>query len=68
MIVTKENFDETRYRAKLDKQLSNGGYQIGEGPYILWTGKGGKIDFEVAFMKEILEYGCTFNEEFVYEK
>ena len=66
MIVTRENFDEIRYRAKLDKQLTNGGYQIGETPYVMWTGKKGKIDFEVAFIKEMLRNDHTFNEQFLY--
>jgi hypothetical protein len=68
MIVTKENFDETRYRAKLGKTIDDYGHLIGEAPYVCWTGKGGKIEYEVAFIKEMLRTGHTFNEEFVYEE
>lgn len=60
-MITKDNFDEKRYREKLEKTLPNTGYQIGETPFVAWVGKRGKIDFEVAMVKELLERGCTFD-------
>lgn len=66
MKITKNNFDEARYRAKLQKSVSPGGYQIGAGKMVVWTGKGGMIDFEVCLIKSFLEDGMEF-EETLYE-
>jgi len=44
---------EVVLRTKLDKELPDGSYQIGDNnKTILYTGKRGKIDFEVALAKE----------------
>lgn len=65
-MVNQENFDEVKYREKLNRKFSDGVYQIGYSPYVVFTGKGGKIDFEVAFMKEVLKQGYTFKFD-IYE-
>lgn len=63
MKVTKDNFNEDRYRAKLQASLPSGGYQIGEpGDMVIWTGKGGMIDFEVSLLKAFMEDGMEFDE------
>jgi len=38
---------EIELRAKLDKEIPNGAYQIGTPPVVAWTGKGGYIDFHI---------------------
>lgn len=44
---------EIDLRTKLEKELPDGQYQIGGGAYIMWTGKQGKIESEVALHKEL---------------
>lgn len=63
-MITKSNFDEVKYREKLEKTIPNGAYQIGISPFIAYTGKGGKIDFEIALVKEMLNLGVTFDDTF----
>lgn len=55
---------ERELRDKLEKELPEGSYQIGSGKMIAWTGKGGKINFEVALhrhAKSLTSPGGTFN-------
>jgi hypothetical protein len=66
MIVNQENFDEVKYREKLNRKFSDGAYQIGYPPYTVFTGKGGKVEFELTFMKEALKQGYTFEFD-IYE-
>lgn len=42
--------------AKLQAELPDGMYSLGDGPIRGFTGKGGKIQFEVALHKELLGY------------
>ena len=54
--------EEKDLREKLEKELPNGWYDIGTGDFHCYTGKGGKIDFEVALRKDIQEkYKVDFN-------
>jgi len=46
---------EKELREKLQKELPEGAYEIGVLPMIAWTGKGGKINFEVALHKAMIE-------------
>ena len=46
---------EKELREKLQKELPDGGYEIGAPPMIAWTGKGGKINFEVALHKAMMK-------------
>lgn len=48
---------EIDLRAKLQKELVDGLFQVGTpGGIHLWTGKGGAIEIEVALQKEIRKY------------
>lgn len=42
---------EKELREKLEKELPEGMYEIGGPGLVAWTGKGGKIDFEVLLQK-----------------
>ncbi len=46
---------EKEIRAHLNETLKEGLHQIGDSPFVAWTGKQGKIDFEVAVLKELRE-------------
>ena len=39
---------EIDLRERLDKELEDKMYQIGEGEFVVFTGKQGKIEFEVS--------------------
>ncbi len=56
---------EIDLRAKLQKELPDGLYEIGfPGSKIQgWTGKGGKIDMEVALHKELRKMSENFKSE-----
>ncbi len=48
---------EIELRDKLEKELPLGGYKIRElGGMVLWTGRGGKIELEVAFMNSVRNF------------
>jgi len=46
---------EKRLRERLENELEEKMYQIGEGDFIAFTGKQGKIDFEVSLEKTLRE-------------
>ncbi len=46
---------EKALREKLENELEEKMYQIGEGDFIAFTGKQGKIDFEVSLDKTLRE-------------
>ena len=45
--------EEKDLREKLDKEIPNGAYNIGIEGMVCWTGKGGRIDFEIAMIKAL---------------
>lgn len=47
---------EIDLRAKLEKELLEGCYDVSGGNLVVYTGKQGKIDVEVAFQKEIRRF------------
>jgi hypothetical protein len=47
---------EIDLRSKLDKELPDGCYMISEGNFVVATGKGGKIEYEVALVKAANNY------------
>jgi len=52
--MSKEKSDwEKELRKKLNKELSEGIYDISEGNLVCFTGKQGKIDLEVEVIKEL---------------
>jgi hypothetical protein len=46
---------EKELREKLQKELPEGPYQIGVPPMMAYTGKGGRIEFEVALHKQMMK-------------
>ncbi len=46
---------EKEMRERLDKELENKMYQIGEGEWVAFTGKQGFIDYEVGLEKLLRE-------------
>ncbi len=44
---------EIKRRAYLEKTLKEKPYCISTEPFVCWTGKQGKIDFEISFEKEL---------------
>jgi hypothetical protein len=44
---------EAKLRDRLEKELPEGGYEIGSPNFRAWTGKGGKIECEVALSRAI---------------
>lgn len=47
---------EIDLRAKLQAELPDGGYDISAGDLRLFTGKGGKIEFEVELQREVRKF------------
>lgn len=47
---------EVALRTKLEDELEEGMYNISSPGLTLWTGKGGKIECEVAFHREMLKW------------
>lgn len=58
---------EIDLRAKLEKELPDGHYQIGSGKLQAWTGKSGKIEFEVALQRIIHERKTGFVTDAIYD-
>jgi len=48
--MTKE--EEKNLREKLDNEIPKGYYKLGAGNFIAYSGKQGKIEFEVALRRE----------------
>mgnify|MGYP001018962523 CR=1 FL=1 len=44
---------EKELREKLEKSIPEGGYNIGTGNLVCWTGKGGYINFRVELAREV---------------
>lgn len=55
-------YNEELHRKILEDTLENNFYKIGKGPVVCFTGKGGKIDYEVKITKQFIELGA-FNED-----
>lgn len=54
---------EIAYRKKLNKELHNGSFKLGgefPGDMILYTGKGGYIEYLVSLRKEMIKIGNEF--------
>jgi len=47
---------EIDLRAKLELEVENGYYQIGSNGWVVGTGKGGYINYQVALVKAAKEY------------
>lgn len=52
---------EIKLREKLEKEIPHGSYKIGLDPIVVYTGKGGYIDYLVAFER----LGRKMEEEFI---
>lgn len=51
--LTIEEWEKAR-REQLKKELSDGAYEIGDNTFKIYTGKGGYIEYIIAFEKAIL--------------
>ena len=55
---------EEEIRTKLRAELPDGCYAIGTGPFQMYTGKEGYIDFQITLMKEIENSKPKSNKEY----
>lgn len=53
-----EQWEKDR-RAELEKELSDGYYNISGGSFVVGTGKQGYIDFQILLEKEFRSYGTS---------
>jgi hypothetical protein len=63
----KLKYNEELHRKILKETLEEGGYQIGEQPNVLFTGKGGKIEYEVLMTKELIKQNIFTNKGYLPE-
>ena len=57
-------YNEELHRKMLEETLEDGGYQIGN---TLFTGKGGKIEYEVLMTKELIKENVFTNKGWLPE-
>lgn len=54
-LVSHDDEAKEKKRAELERKLTDGGYSIGTDNFVCYTGKGGKINFELELMEQV---GC----------